>query len=279
MRSRRNLILVGLVSALMIAALVIGCSDDDTPTSTAPVDENTLEETLGVVSQQVTAYLDSAVETMGSGLSVATWSDVGSETDIGDIFMGTVIPDTTVLSDWIVSWVTDLQSGVGTMSINDSLTYVVNGSLTVEARNADQMYVKHHYLFESSDTTVTFSDLAQDVDLHVTGIDGNTATINGDFRSEIMNKEVTDNSTIWDEYVIEGTFTNLQMIKTGDAWTSGCPNGGTCELDVQYTNAVDDDLPVTTLWQFSITFDDGTMSADVAIGNLTADYEEDLCTP
>jgi hypothetical protein len=279
MRSRSNLILVGLVTALTIAAMVIGCSDDETPTTTVTVDEVTLEETLDVVSQQVTSYLDSAVETMASGLSVATWSDVGSEGDIGDIFMGTVIPDTTILTDWIVSWATDLQAGVGTMSITDSLSYEVNGVLTVEAHNADQMYVKHHYSFDAADTNATFTDLSQDVDLHIAGIDGNTATINGDFRSVLYAKEVTTNSTTWDQYIIEGTFIDLEMTKTGDAWTSGCPNAGTCTLDVQYTYAADLDLPVTTLWNFTITFTDGVMDVDVAIGNLTAAYEETICTP
>ena len=155
MRSSKSLVLVGTVAMVAVIAMALGCSDDETPVTppTPPVD-NGIESMLTLVQDQVHEYLDSTTVIMEAGLRVATITEANTEV-VGDVFMGTGHPDSTHdNSVWIVSWLTDLQSGVGTKNIIDSLSYLVNNQLSVEARNATAMFVKHHYSYESADTTV-----------------------------------------------------------------------------------------------------------------------------
>jgi len=280
MRSSKTLLLAGMATVVAVLAIALGCSDDSTPTYNPPPEENNgIESLLGVVQDQVHAYLDSAITATESALRVATFIDIGTD-DIGNNFMGPVIPDSTRDDAyWIISYATDLQAGAGTMIIVDSLTYVVNGDLSVNARGADAMYIKHNYGFQSLDTNVTYTDIAHRGYLHITGIDGTTATINGDFVTSINSKVVTNDSTVWNNWALEVAVTNLTVDREGDSWTTGCPGSGSCTVDAEYEYARDQDIPVTTNWYLDITFTDGNMAVDVTTGNLNTSYEHTLCTP
>jgi hypothetical protein len=257
-----------------------GCSDDDpAPTTTnVIVDEDRgIETLLDDVSGQVNTYLDTAVSIMAAGLRVATYTDIGGE--YGSLYLGGGVADSTGEADvWIIAWVTDLQAGVGTMNLTDSITYVVNGQMGTIADGANDMYVRHHYTFVASDTTVTFTNVANHGDLHIAGIDGNTATINGTLSTSIHDKLVSTGSTTWNTWEIEASLSDIDVTKTSSAWTSGCPNSGSCTVVVDYTYAENLDMPMTTTWVYEVTFTDGTMDVDVSIGNLSASYEHDLCT-
>lgn len=278
MRSSKSLVLAGIVSTMAVMAMVFGCSDDETPVAPPP-DDNGIESLLGVVQEQVHQYLDSATEIMESALEVATFVDAGTD-DIGDAFMGGVLPDSTRDNNvWIVSWLTDLSSGTGTMFVVDSLTYVKDGGLQVTARNAEEMYVKHHYTYQSDDTTLSFTDLSHSGMLHIEGIQQGQATIAGGLNAYVENKQVTAQNTVWNNWTIEVQATNLVFDKDGEAWSSGCPNSGNCSVNVTYVQARNEDLPTMTNWQFDITFTDGLMDVDVSVGQLRTSYEHQLCTP
>jgi len=282
MRSSKSLLLAGMTAIIAVTIIALGCSDDTKPTPSTPPEDHGIESMLSVVQGQVHECLDSAVNTMESGLSVAAFTDAGSAdiTDIGDMFMGSGIPDSTVgQSPWIVSWLTDLGSGASILRIVDSLSYVVNGALSVDAHDADAMFIKHNFSFVNQDTTVSFTDVSNYGFLHFTGIDGTTATANGEFTVNLKDKYVSDDSTTWNNWTVQTTVTNLTFVRTGTSWTSGCPNSGTCQVDVQYTYSRNEDIPVTTFWQFDITFTDGAMAVDVSTGPLSSSYEYTLCTP
>jgi hypothetical protein len=50
-------------------------------------------------------------------------------------------------------------------------------------------------------------------------------------------------------------------------------------VNVEYTQARNEDIPTTTNWQFDVTFTDGNLAVDVTVGQLTSSYEHSLCTP
>ncbi|MEW5795613.1 MAG: hypothetical protein AB1772_04550 [Candidatus Zixiibacteriota bacterium] len=278
MRFIKSLLPAGTTVSLTVF-LALGCSDDKKLTPPTPPEDHGIESMLGLIQSQVHEYLDSAAAAMEAGLEVATFIDV-DYTDIGDAFMGPGLPDSTVdQRRWIVSYLTDLSSGTGTLSIIDSLAYVVNGNLSINARGAQAMYVKHNYGFVSDDTTVTFTDRTNRGDLHITGIDGTTATINGEFQVTIRDKFVASDSTVWNNWIINSTVSELAFTRTGLTWTTGCPNSGTCTVNVEYQYGRNEDIPTTTEWQFDITFTDGTIAADVAVGQLRTSYDYTLCTP
>ncbi len=279
MRSTKSLFLAGLFAVVAVAIIGLGCSSDNTTTIVPVEEDNGIEAHLEVVSSQVNEHLDSAVTVIESGLRVATFIDVGTG-DIGDSFMGSILSDSTSDdTDWIVSWATDLQAGLGTLSIIDSLTYVVGGAFSVNAKDADAMHVKHNYSYQSSDSTVSHTDVANRGYLHITGINGSTATINGEFSALITDKEVSSGGTVWNEWTIETTVTNLTVPKSGSSWTSGCPATGTAVVSIEHLYAEDTDVPVTTQWDMTVTFTDGETSIAVTTGNLSTSYDNSLCTP
>jgi len=282
MRSNRSLLLAGLAAIVAVTFLALGCSDDDTTTPVTPAPEvSTFETMLGVVQEQVSLYLDSAVATMESGLAVAKFvnPDVVRPGDIGDLFMGSGFPDSTVGgSDWIVSYLTDISSGLGTKTVVDSITYVVDGRYNNSARDAESMFARHKFQFINQDTTITSVDIIHHGDLDITGISGVTATINGSFSATVRDKFVSTDSTAWNYWTIETTVNDLTFTSAGGGWTSGCPNSGTCTINVIWQRAVDDELPTYTQWQLDVTITDGVIAVDVATGNLTASYEDTVCT-
>ena len=279
MRSSKSLFLAGCLTVLAMALVGLGCSDD-TPTTVVPVEEdNGIESHLEEVSSQVNAHIDTALSLAESGLRVATFIDIGSG-DIGDAFMGAVLPDSTKDENyWIVSWATDLQAGLGTLTIVDSLTYIVGGTLSVTAKDATAMHVKHNYNYVSADTTVSFTDVSNTGYLAITGIDGNTATVNGTLGTVINDKDVSAAGTMWNDWTIETTVTNLTVAKDGSSWTSGCPATGTMVVNVEHRCAENLDVPVTTIWEMTATFTDGVADVDVVTGQLSTSYENSFCTP
>ena len=280
MRSSKSIFLAGCLTVLTVALLGLGCSDDRTATTVVPVvEDNGIEALLEEVSSQVNANVDSIITVVGSGLEVATFIDIGIG-DIGDALMGSLHPDGTIGDgNWIVSWATDLQAGLGTLNVLDSLTYIVDGALSINARNATAMHVKHYYTYVSVDTTVSSTDVSNFGNLGFAGIDGNTATINGTYRSIINDKEVSVAGTTWNDWTIEATVTDLAVTKTGSAWTNGCPATGSIVINLEHRFAQDLDVPVTTVWDMTVTFTDGNAAVEVVTGQLSTSYENSFCTP
>ncbi len=283
MRSKKSLLLAGLAAFVAVTFLALGCSDDDTTTPstpTTPADNNGIETVLPLVQTQVHQYLDSIVVEMEAGLKVATFTEAGSNNDIGDLFMGGGYPDSTrTANSWIVSYLTDLGSGVGTKTIVDSIAYIVGGNLSVTAHNAEAMFARHKFNYQTSDTVNSYTDLTNHGDLHITGINTTTATVNGTFNVVVDSKHISTDSLVWNNWTIDVTTNNLTFVRTSDSWTNGCPNSGTATVNVVWERTLPNSVPTYTQWQFDITFTDGVMEADVTTGSLSATYGRTLCTP
>jgi len=278
MRSSKSLVLAGILAAATLLIMALGCSDDEPAVAPPPTDDNGIESLLGLVQEQVHQYLDSATEVMESGLAVSTITDI-SIGGIGDLFMGSAFPDSTQGAVvWIVSWLTDLEAGVGTLNVIDSLSYLVDNALSIDARNATAMFVRHNYSFQSSDTTVTHANVAHQADFEIEGLQGQLAVITRQFDVSVQEKEVTEQSTTWNNWSLQIEAGGLEFEKVGGSWSTGCPNAGYCTVNVAYTHAQDEEIPTTTNWQFEITFTDGNMAVDVTTGQLSTSYEHQLCT-
>jgi hypothetical protein len=283
MRSSKSLFLAGCLMVLAMALIGLSCSGDDTTTTPVvpedPEVDNGIEARLEEVSSRANAHLDSILTVFESGLEVATFIDAGTG-DIGNVFMGGVLPDSVKDENhWIVSWSTDLQAGLATRNIVDSLTYMVAGALSSSAKDATEMYVKHHYSYVGSDTTVSSVNVSNTADFAITGIDGSTATINGNYTSVINDKEVTADGTTWNDWTIVATASNVAVPKDGSSWTSGCPASGTITVSIEHRMAEDLDVPITTDWTLTATFTDGQAVVAVVTGQLATAYQNSFCTP
>jgi len=278
MRSLKSLFLVGLVAVLSIGYVMYGCSDDDKSTTTTNNDP-TIEEMLVQVAPVINAQLDSAVAVMESGLGVAVYIGTGGSTEIGDLLTGPAIPDSVnELNGWIVSYITDLQSGVGLNETYDSLTYLHVGQLSVNAANADGMRYIHNFQFTSADTTSTHTDHDFRMSLQVIDIQTDTATISGTMDVVINEKEVETGGTEWNDWAMEATFTDVTVTRDGSSFDTGCPCSGTISITLEHSVTVDDAEPTVTVWQFEVTFDHGTATVNATTGTSSTDYEVEVCT-
>lgn len=285
MRSSKLLFLAGCFTVIAMVMIGFGCSDDTptTPIVDPPVveeeeEDNGIETLLEGVSPYANAIVDSILAVVGSGLEVATFLDAGTDVN-GDLFLGGTLPDGIKDEDnWIISWTTDLQAGLGTSSSTDSLTYVVAGELSTEAKDATSMHVKHHYSFVSSDSTVSSTDVVNVGYFDFHGISGNLALVTGTFSSVINDKEVTSESTTWNDWTIEAQV-GVGVTKSGSSWTNGCPEGGAVALTIEHRYAEDLEVPVTTVWEMMVTFTNGNAEVDVVTGQLSTSYENAFCTP
>jgi hypothetical protein len=281
MRSSKSLILVGVLAVLSFSFMFFSCSDDEAPPTTTVIDDSqTLQEMLGPVSAQVNEHLDSLVATMEDGLSVALYTGTGGSIDIGDIHMGSIPPDSVHENDnWIVSFVTNLQAGLGITTMVDSITYVSGGQASVDPADAEEMYLVHNYKFEAQDTTVSFSNYANRGNIRIADIPSDTATLNGEFTAFIENKVVSDSDTEWELWDMEVTLSDVRVARTGtSSFDSGCPCAGAAVVTVQYLQAENQYVPTMTIWRFDVAFDNGTINVDVSTGNLHTSYQHELCT-
>ncbi len=281
MRSSKLLFLAGCLTVIAMALVGFGCSDD-APTTTivdpTGEEDNGIEALLESVSAQANAHVDAVLEIVASGLRVATFIDAGTG-DIGNVFMGGTLPDGTKEEDnWIISWATDLQAGLGTAVTTDSLTYMVDGELSTGAKDATAMHTKHHYSFTGNDTTVSNTDVVNVSYLDFRGISGTRALVTGTFNTVINDKEVTSEGTTWNDWTIEAVV-GVAVVKSGSSWTNGCPSGGGVALTIEHRYAEDLDVPVTTVWEMMVTFTNGDADIDVTTGQLSTSYENAFCTP
>jgi hypothetical protein len=193
--------------------------------------------------------------------------------------MGSIPPDSVQESNnWVVSFATNLQAGLGITSVVDSLTYVKDGQISVNPEDAEEMHYVHNYDFRSQDTTVSFDDYTCRGYVHITDIPADTATLNGDFTAFVESKVVTGSDTEWNQWEIETTLNNVKVARTGSSFDTGCPCSGTAVVTVQHLQAENLHVPTINIWQFDVTFNNGTINVDVSTGNLSTSYQHELCT-
>ena len=278
MRSRNSLILVGLVAISTLGIFLLGCSSDDTLTRTI---NTTRSPYYTAVSGVVNEYVDSSITLVEQGLDAAT---VSSIVVLADILFGPAPPDSSQEEpDWLIYWYTDLQTGLGgsLLLAVDSLQFVRNGIPCTNPVGADVLTFNHYIQKVHSDTTVSYVDFEMHAGLTFSGIDGDIAAINGGVDAVVGSKYVSADSTVWQDWTVEATFTDIGVQKShGALWENvGCPYCGSAEVTVQYTYQKDDATAVTTDWAFEITFESGTAAVQVITTNWATSYERDLCTP
>ncbi|RKX23596.1 MAG: hypothetical protein DRP45_10165 [Candidatus Zixiibacteriota bacterium] len=279
MQFRNSLITVGLITLITCSFVFFGCSsDNDTgPTVTKP---NASQDFLEMVSAQVSEHLDSTVSRFWAGLSIATAQDRDT---VSYALFGPTLPDSTEEStDWNVWFLTNLEAGANmvlTVTI-DSLMYSANGTSQAPGPGADQLIFKHHYIVTNTDSTVTNADLDLHSSITFSNIDSTVATANGTVSMVIDSKFVSADSTVWNDWDIQASVTDMRVARVGNQWDSGCPISGTASVVLTHTHQIDSDAATTYVWTYTTTFTNGAATATVTNdAYLTASYSDNICTP
>jgi len=277
MRFRKSLIVAGLTALVAFGLMLAGCSsDDDQPTTNRNTDPT--NQMIDAVTAQVHVQLDSVVSHFETGLHMSQVRSTGGITQgDSDLRLVTLPGEESEYSDgWWVWMVGDLGASLGDFQV-DSLQYLTGDNVVEDALGSDGLTYKHAYVSNAADTSAEYENIALDGDLGFTGTDSDTALITGAFDVAIASKDVYNDSTIWKNWDIQVTLTDVQVARGESGWNSGCPCTGTAEITVDYSYTESQFPAIETSWTYSVTFDNGNIQVDVAKGNFNSSYEAELC--
>ncbi|MBD3258716.1 hypothetical protein GF377_09810 [candidate division GN15 bacterium] len=284
MRSRNYLMLVGLIAICSLGLAFVGCGDDDDSPTVAG--DNT--DLYGLVQTQVNSTLETAVGHFANALSVAETIELDTDglgdqyvDTLGDRLLGPAPLDSGITPQgdgWWAIYSTDLQAGITTIHV-DSIRWLDGGTPITDAGEADALDFRRHYSTSNSDTSSTYADKSYSSDLHITGIDGSTATITGTVSYDLQSKLISADSSVWQSYDVDVEITGMGVGKLASGWGTGCPTSGTATITVAQTYKKNSGAEQTVNWTISVTFTNGTAAYDVTNdAALNADYEASICS-
>ena len=280
MRSQK--ISLGLVLLILggISIVMVGCSGDDTPTSSnkggAIADPNFL-----LVQTEIDDFVDATMEHFTNGLG--SMSALG-QGDVDPILYGPAVPATSDTSyysgDWhIIESTWDLPAN--TFHLLDSLQFRdAAGDPQQTSISTASVTFKTHWTDVTDNTDITHTNLTGNADLVFTNLldASNQATVNGtsDLLVEDKIVDAIDGTTL-NNYDIEGTFVNVMVDRGNDgAWSNGTPVAGQLTVTVAMVSTVRSNDPVSLDWNVTVTFADGVARTHLTLGNLYWDWNRTL---
>jgi hypothetical protein len=277
MSSRKSLFTVGLSLAALALVVLVGCGGDDKTTSSG----NSLTGTdYNSAVNQVNALIDSTLSVVGKGLTTVIIGTTQNDFDqVPGLFYGSGIGDGDASSDgeWLVVTNTNLSTGVTNYYL-DSIQYLRVGQPYHDAATADAMTVKHYWQRYADDTTSSYEAYEMRGNLGITTLSADNATVNGINTLSLEKKTVGTQETVWENFRIVSALQSLSIGSGDNTWMDGCPASGTVTADVQYVRTAGAAAPDTTNFEFTFTFENGSVSTLVASGTQTNVYTTDFCT-
>ena len=281
MRSRKNLMLLGVTVLVCSAVAFWGCgSDDDNP-----VNYGSLEDPeFNVVDNQVAQLLDSTMANFTEGLGAIVNLPTDDPTD--PVHYGPDDPnaETDSLSvsyngGWHVIYLSYHHSNGYSALVEDSVQFLVQGDPVQNPDGLDALRYRHRWMWQADDTTVTHAAFDGNSSFDFANLNTEVANINGTNSQHTYFKFVSADSVVSREMNIEMTVNDFEISKTAVGWAQGCPNSGTAEVNVTMVYQKDNGDPVESTWTFHFSFNNGSLNASVTDGNQTWTYTRQECTP
>lgn len=276
MRFRNSYSLMGIFALAICGLVMFGCSDDDTPPPTQPDGDVVIssEGLYTLASAQVDAQMDSILVRLKAGVEAATVESVHAD-DRG--VFGPNPHDSASSGDWFVRWASNLVAGLGTSTI-DSIQYVRGGVVQSNAVDADAVTFNHSWSLTNADTTVTYADVDFYSHLSIVDVNLNTVTIDGNLNLTVHSKDVSADSTIWQDWDIQTSLVALRLEKSS-GWESACPSTGMLEMTISHTYQKDNDVAIVTNWEVNVSFNDGKVFVNTTNNNdITKSSSYQACT-
>ncbi len=287
MRLEKRVLVSGLAILFgIMVMLVAGCGDDESTTPTT-ITGSLNDPEFVVLKGQIDEFVDSTVSFFKNGLNTVNGISEG-----GNVLppQYAVVPEqqdtcnTTFTADgWyqinIVYTHKDAQGDpVWQTSLHDSIQYRLDDAVLMSNFNTrDELIYRHHWTFDVEDTMVTYASFAGAVDLTFDDLNTTLSTLTGTRDFSVHAKTVTNDSTVWRDFTFAADVNNVTLRCSDYTGWSECPTTGSVSATVEMIYQKDDDDPVTTTWNVTMTFFNGTMSASVTRGNTVWSYSSDVC--
>lgn len=271
MRSGKMFFVLSLFLVAIVALIISGCSDDKKPT--APLTDQ--DQNYNAVSDEANEALDSAISTFASALSVY---DIQQPIDTAvDVVYSPINPDSVnTEGTWYVIYASDLATSYSWSRV-DSLKFASGASPLPSGVGATRASVRHHFELEYGDTTGIYRNREGNASFEFTGINTNTATVNGTRDITISSRAEVNGAEWRRDYTIEMTFADVAVPKADGNFRRGCPNSGTVTGTVVLSAAKNDVSLGESSWDFEATFDNGTVEVTITNDTYVRTYTTTVC--
>lgn len=279
MRSRKSFLGVSLCLVLSLVIWLVGCGSD----SSTGTNRSLSGPEYQAVTAEANLLVDTALTYVSNGLAtVLTTND--NDVDIRDmnaiagLFYGGTLPEMSggFIGNWLVTYGSDV-SASGTRFFSDSLAYWDQGEPMNTSAGADRAELRHYSELSVDDTATDYSTYQNSSRFDFYDVDTDIATVGGRGTAVVSNKTAYVDSTVWQSFNISATFTNMVLDRTQDGWDLGCPTSGNCTGTVQFVHALTEVNADTVLYEFEITFNNGTASVQFTKGHRRDGYDVELC--
>lgn len=269
---RPSATLVSLGALLAVGLTLTGCGDDDGVTSY--VTPFTQEPAFIEVTGTINGTVGQTIDLINDGFEAAT--PVGAD-DLDGAFYGPNPADSQESNDeWIVLYFTRLALGITTVKV-DSVQWKKDGQIVDEAIGCDAVSYRHHMSQSTTETSGTYATRNVHSSFDISNLDQNTADVMGTKSVTIFKQIVNGSTTTTLEYDIN-IAVDMSVDKGDGSWQSGCPNTGTVLITVDYSFDTNEIQPITSIWTFDITFNDGVGTVDVTRDENNATYSANYCS-
>lgn len=276
-------LLIGLaLTALMLFAA--GCSDDNTPAQSSTAVGDPADQEYLIVSEQIDNYIDSTLNMVKNGFN--STSQLATDTLVDPGAYGPIDPhhDSTssiYSNGWHEIYIARRMETYST-AFRDSIQYRdLAGDPQQTNSGLAQMTYIHQWATAQPDKSVDYADYDGKMDGEFVGLNGTTATVNGNNDLHFSSKTYSTNLAVWfdrsREIEVNGTITNLQINQTVNGWSSSCPHSGTIHGSVSLTDKEGDGEPTVSNYSFSFTFADGLASISIQRGNTVWTKTAEVC--
>lgn len=283
MRSNKRILVSGLMAIGCIAVLLLaGCSSDNSTSTSITTDGSLTDPEFVVVQDQINTFVDSTISFFQNGVN--TFNGISED--------GTILPpqyavspgnpdafDTSYADGWhrIRICMTNEELGYET-TLLDSVQYRRNNQARENWEDRDQLVFKHRWTYGDLDTTVSYNCIDGNSNYTFSDLDTDEATITGNNNMHQYSYQVMADSTICRDMTIDANLHNFYIRHSSATGWCNCPTEGSMSgATFRMIYQKDSNVPDTTNWTFNLSFNNGTMTANVRMNNIVWNYTHQAC--
>lgn len=274
---------------ILALALVIGCSDDDSSTSSDQTFGSLTDPEFIPVKAQIDTALTTIVNDIASSFGNLYVAPGDDSVIIAQLSPPSINPDPDADPDVIHTYLNGwhyiyayYDGEVYFSAISDSIQYIIAGDpVENPGVSVDALHVINNWAFTALDQAVTHTDYEGRDEFVVTKLDEAISAVSGTSEYSIQYAFIGVDTTMTTTFTFDMTFTDLQVSKEFLGWVSGCPTSGEMVFSINegsvWTNAANEGED-HTIWSVGVTFTDGSVVVNAGNGTENWRYEADVCT-
>jgi len=281
----------GLLALAILILVIGGCSSDDSTATNGLTPGSETDTDFLIAQTQINNYLDSVDVIYSEAVSKIYEDPVRDQGQLNDPVDINSIPNdkagkvgaTVYSAGYSDGWHWKIFEGdydTYTYSYADSVKFMTGNLYLYLAAELDYLRYIRHWSFVNEVATGTHTDLSGYFDIEVSGLDTDSALING-FDNFTVEAHVAADTTIDAVFAFESTISDVELVRVAETeWSDGCPCAGdiNMDIDVSYTVTVESTPVLTTrTWEVSASFTNGVATVTAISNQQYWTYTYTMC--